>query len=232
MEKEKTLNKIKNKLVISVQSAKNEPLYNENAMNALIDTTVMLAQIDALRLAGKRDIKNTKEKYGEDVVIIGITKPDTIPLNYKELVYITPDIAHAREVVEAGADIVAFDSTKRNSSAKEIVEYIHSKNRLAMGDIGDFEDAKYALECGCDIISTTLSGYTKETENLPDTPDFELLEKCVSKLKCPVIMEGKIWEAKEVEQAFKLGAHAVVIGSAITRPHKIIERFKKGLKGV
>ena len=56
-----TVNKIKNKLIISVQSAKNEPLYNENAMNALIDTVVLLGKIDALRLAGERDIKNTRK---------------------------------------------------------------------------------------------------------------------------------------------------------------------------
>ena len=51
-----TVNKIKNKLIISVQSAKNEPLYNENAMNALIDTVVLLGKIDALRIIKKSSI--------------------------------------------------------------------------------------------------------------------------------------------------------------------------------
>ena len=201
------LQKIKGKLIISAQAGKFEPLYNEIAMNSLIETIVSMGHVDCLRLAGARDIKNTKNKYGDKVVIIGITKPDIIPDNYKELVYITPDI----------------------NSAKEIVDYIHRNNKLAMGDIGDYDDAKYAYNIGCDIISTTLSGYTKETENLPDTPDFELLEKSVKTFDVPIIMEGKIWDNSEVKKAFTLGAHSVVIGSAITRPHKIIEKFKKGL---
>ena len=230
MIKDEILKKIEGKIVISSQAAKNEPLYNEIAMSALIDTIVILGKIDTLRLAGERDVKNTKEKYGKKVTVIGITKPDTIPDNYKELVYITPDTNSALKIAKAGADIVAFDSTVRNKFAKEIVEVIHNEGKLAMGDIADFEDAKYAYSSGCDILSTTLSGYTKETENMPDVPDFNLLEKIKKELKCPVILEGKISDENDVKKAFQLGATAVVIGSMVTRPHKIIEKFKKGLK--
>ena len=41
----------------------------------------------------------------------------------------------------------------------------------------------------------------------------------------PVILEGRIWEPQEVTKAFELGAHCVVIGSAITRPQLITKRF-------
>lgn len=230
MEKINVLKRIKNKIIISSQAAVCEPLYSEAAMNAMIDTIVQLGKIDTLRLAGKRDIKNTKEKYGDNVIVIGITKPDEIPVNYKELVYITPDIEHANEVINAGADIVAFDSTLRNKNAKVIVDLIHSKNRIAMGDIANFEDAKYALKIGCDIISTTLSGYTKETENMPNTCDFELIERCSKEFMIPVIGEGKIWTSDDVKKAFNSGAFAVVVGSAVTRPHLIISKLKEGLK--
>ena len=230
MNKAEILEKIKNKLIISSQAAKSEPLYDKKAMFALIDTVVMLGNIDSLRLAGDRDVKYAKKKYKDNIAVIGITKPDKIPDNYKELVYITPTVDDAKKIIKAGADIIAFDSTVRNKKAKEIADIIHKSNKLAMGDIGNFEDAEYAVSAGCDIISTTLSGYTKETENLPDTPDFELLKKCVCTFDIPIIMEGKIWSEEEVRQAFALGAHSVVIGSAVTRPHKIIEKFKKGLK--
>ena len=227
------LDKIKNKLIISVQSAKNEPLNNEIAMNALIDTVILLGKIDALRLAGVRDIKNTKEKYKDNVVVIGITKPDIIPVNYKEIVYITPALTDAKSLIEAGADIIALDSTKRkrpnNESLKTIIDFIHSKNKLVMADISTFDEAEYAFNLGADIISTTLSGYTKETENNPETPDFKLVEKCKKELNCPVILEGKIKDESDVKKAFESGAYAVVIGSMVTRPHKIIENFKKGL---
>ena len=227
------LDKIKNKLIISVQSAKNEPLNNEIAMNALIDTVILLGKIDVLRLAGVRDIKNTKEKYKDNVVVIGITKPDIIPVNYKEIVYITPALTDAKSLIEAGADIIALDSTKRkrpnNESLKTIIDFIHSKNKLVMADISTFDEAEYAFNLGADIISTTLSGYTKETENNPETPDFKLVKKCKKELNCPVILEGKIKDESDVKKAFESGAYAVVIGSMVTRPHKIIENFKKGL---
>lgn len=233
MNDSEVLDKIKNKLIISVQSAKNEPLNNEIAMNALIDTVILLGKIDALRLAGVRDIKNTKEKYKDNVVVIGITKPDIIPVNYKEIVYITPALTDAKSLIEAGADIIALDSTKRkrpnNESLKTIIDFIHSKNKLVMADISTFDEAEYAFNLGADIISTTLSGYTKETENNPETPDFKLVEKCKKELNCPVILEGKIKDESDVKKAFESGAYAVVIGSMVTRPHKIIENFKKGL---
>lgn len=233
MNDSEVLDKIKNKLIISVQSAKNEPLNNEIAMNALIDTVILLGKIDVLRLAGVRDIKNTKEKYKDNVVVIGITKPDIIPVNYKEIVYITPALTDAKSLIEAGADIIALDSTKRkrpnNENLKTIIDFIHSKNKLVMADISTFDEAEYAFNLGADIISTTLSGYTKETENNPETPDFKLVEKCKKELNCPVILEGKIKDESDVKKAFESGAYAVVIGSMVTRPHKIIENFKKGL---
>lgn len=231
MDKNLILNKIKNKIIVSSQAQKNEPLYNEIAMNALIETIVVLGKTDCLRLAGARDVKNTKEKFGDSVVVIGITKPDIIPVNYKELVYITPNIEDANSLIEAGADIIAFDATKRErkTSVLELINFIHSKNKIAMADIAEFNEAKEAYELGADIISTTLSGYTKNTENTPDTPDFNLLQKCVKELKCPIILEGKTKDYKDVKHAFELGAYAVVIGSMVTRPHKIIEEFKKGL---
>ena len=231
MDKNLILNKIKNKIIVSSQAQKNEPLYNEIAMNALIETIVVLGKTDCLRLAGARDVKNTKEKFGDSIVVIGITKPDIIPVNYKELVYITPNIEDANSLIEAGADIIAFDATKRErkTSVLELINFIHSKNKMAMADIAEFNEAKEAYELGADIISTTLSGYTKNTENTPDTPDFNLLQKCVKELKCPIILEGKTKDYKDVKHAFELGAYAVVIGSMVTRPHKIIEEFKKGL---
>ncbi len=232
MKKEKVLEKIKNSLIISAQSASGEPFHEECAMNALIDTVVMLGEIDALRLAGARDISNTRKKY-PNVTIIGITKPDIIPKNYKELVYITPSVKDAQNVANSGADIVAFDATirKRECAICEIISAVHFEGKIAMADIATFEDAQNAQKCGADIVSTTLSGYTKETENNAPVPDFELLKMCVDKLDIPVILEGKIWDKNDVKKAFEIGAHAVVIGSAVTRPHLIIQKFKEGLIG-
>ena len=56
-------------------------------------------------------------------------------------------------------------------------------------------------------------------------PDFKLLEELVKQSNLPVILEGRIWEPEQVDKAFELGAHSVVIGSAITRPQLITKRF-------
>ena len=223
------LKKIKNEVIVSIQAMPDEPLYDENCIIAMAKSVVSLGGAKVLRLAGERDIKNVKKEFS-DVIVIGITKPKVIPKNYKELVYITPTVDDCRKIVDAGADIVAFDATLRqrpnSEKLSDLVNFVKSKNKLAMADIATFDEAKNAYNLGCDIVSTTLSGYTAETENLPEKPDFELIKRIKDKLDVFTISEGKIWERKEVEYAFKIGADAVVVGSAITRPQLIFKRLK------
>lgn len=242
MSNTKILNKLKNQIIVSVQSSFGEPLYDENIMIAMVKS-VISGGACALRLAGERDIKNVRN-FNKEIPIIGITKPKIIPENFEELVYITPSCADCESVIAAGADIVAFDGTLRQRPSgeklSEIVDFIHFKGKLAMADISTFEEAKNAASIGCDIVSTTLSGYTKESilENKaagknPEEPDYELLLEIVKNVNCPVILEGRIWTPEQSAKAFELGAFAVVIGSAITRPHEITKRFiKKGLKAL
>lgn len=40
-------------------------------------------------------------------------------------------------------------------------------------------------------------------------------------------MEGKIWHPEQVKIALEKVAYAVVVGSAITRPHQITEKFSQ-----
>ncbi len=218
------VNRLKNKVVVSVQAMPNEPLYEESCINAMIKSVVK-GGAGALRVAGVRDVKNAKAIA--DVPVIGITKPKVIPANFKEIVYITPTLEDVISLVEAGADVVAFDGTlrKRETPISEIIKYIHINNRVAMADIATLEEGIEAAKAGADIISTTLAGYTMESLNSPEGPDFPLLEALVEKTKVPVILEGRIWLPEEVDRAFKIGAHAVVIGSAITRPQLITKRF-------
>ena len=71
--------------------------------------------------------RNIKNLYPNNIVI-GITKPNKIPVNYKELVYITPTISDCKRVIDAGADIVALDGTmsKRPNDEKleDLVKFI------------------------------------------------------------------------------------------------------------
>ena len=219
------IDRIKNAIIISVQAMPNEPLYQEECMNAMIKS-VLKGGARALRLAGARDIKNAK-KFS-DVPIIGLTKPEVIPPNWKQIVYITPGIKEVNELVNAGADIIATDGTSRprgDDNLRKIVKYISMRNKLSMADISTISEAVAARALGFDMVSTTLSGYTQNSDSNSDEPDFKLLEKAVKILDCPVILEGRIWTPEQIKKAFKLGAHAVVIGSAVTRPQLIVKRF-------
>lgn len=219
------IEKLKNKIIVSVQAMPSEPLYKEECINAMMQSAVT-GGASGLRVAGVRDVKNAKKLF--DIPVIGITKPNELPPNWKEVVYITPNVKDAQDLIEAGADIIAFDGTSRphtESNLEEIISTIKKSNRLAMADIATFEEGLACEKLGVDILSTTLSGYTMESLNDSEEPDFNLLEKLVKNTKLPVILEGKIWEPSQVKKAFELGAHCVVIGSAITRPQLITKRF-------
>ncbi|MBE7712020.1 MAG: N-acetylmannosamine-6-phosphate 2-epimerase [Cyanobacteria bacterium SIG31] len=220
---------LKGKIVVSAQAMPNEPFYDEKCIFAMMQSAIN-GGAQGLRVAGSRDVKIAKSFK---VPVIGLTKPNKLPENWKNVVYITPTLKEVQELLDAGADIIAFDGTSRprpdGCDLKQIIDLIHSNNKLAMADISSLEDGINAEIFGADIISTTLAGYTKETENTDTTPDFNLLEKLVKTVKKPVFLEGRVWYPEEVKKAFKLGAHSVVIGSAITRPHLITKRFTEVL---
>lgn len=224
------VDKLKNKVIVSVQAMPDEPLYKEECIIAMMQSVVN-GGAQGLRIAGSRDVKNAKKLF--DVPVIGLTKPDKLPENWQEVVYITPTLKEVNELIEAGADIIAFDGTSRPRKCplEDMVARIKSAGKLSMADIATFEDGLNCENLGVDIVSTTLSGYTAETKMGSDEPDFELLQNLVKYTRLPVILEGRVWEPHQVKKAFELGAHAVVIGSAITRPQLITKRFLEALNG-
>lgn len=220
------INRLKGKVVVSCQAMPSEPLYLEKCMAAMMKS-VIKGGAGGLRVAGARDVRNAKRLF--DVPVIGLTKPDVIPANWQEIVYITPTVKEVIELVEAGADIIAFDGTMRprpdGAKLEDLIKYIKLNKRVSMADISTLEEAQNAEKLGADILSTTLSGYTQFSQNRGDGPDFELLKELVENTNLPVVLEGRIWEPAEVTKAFEIGAHCVVIGSAITRPQLITKRF-------
>ena len=219
------IDKLKNKVVVSVQAMPNEPLYKEECMIAMMQS-VLKGGAGGLRVAGSRDVRNAKKLT--DVPVIGLTKPDSIPANWQEIVYITPTLKEVTELVRAGADIIAFDGTQRkrpNCTVEEIIKFIKINNRISMADISTIDEGIACDKMNVDMISTTLSGYTQYSPLKNNEPDFELLENLVKNTSKPVVLEGRIWKPEEVTKAFELGAHCFVIGSAITRPQLITKRF-------
>jgi len=222
------IEKIRKKVIISCQASAGDCIYNDNCLLSIIKSVVQ-GGAACLRLAGEKDIRETKEIF-PDITVIGITKPDPLPQNWKESVYITPSFADAKIISDAGADIIAIDGTSRPRPAEnlaELIDKIHKElNKPVMADCSTLEEGIMCGLLGADIISTTLSGYTQNTlDKNNDEPDYELLNNLVKALKIPIILEGRIWTVEHVKKAFESGACAVVIGSAVTRPQVITKRF-------
>ena len=204
-------------LIVSCQALPDEPLYGGDTMMKMAVAAEEAGAI-GIRTNGTEDISRIKGKVNLPLIgIIKKTMPDTS-------VFITPTMKEVKEVIEAGADIVAVDTTDRGDRLKEVkemIDYIHHKNAYAMADISVIEEGIKAEELGADFISTTLSGYTSYSPQ-QDQPDFKLIRELSEKVKkVPVVAEGRIKTPEEAVKAMKFGAKYVVVGSAITRPQLI-----------
>ena len=70
-----------------------------------------------------------------------------------------------------------------------------------------------------------MNGYTEATAHCKGDPNYELVRRMAEKLPCPVIAEGRVHTPEQAKRMLELGAWAVVVGGAITRPLEIAERF-------
>ncbi len=82
---------------------------------------------------------------------------------------------------------------------------------------------------GADLVATTLVGHTPYTAHQKEF-DREFIRTLAQSIKVPVIAEGGIWSPDQALEALEAGALAVVVGSAITRPQLITERFVQKLQ--
>ncbi len=134
-------------------------------------------------------------------------------------------------VVDAGADLVALDATLRPhpgglSPAEFIQQVKAATGKPVLADVATYADGLAAWQSGADAVSTALSGYT--TGSLQQAyPDFGLIARLAAGLLIPVIAEGRITTPDQAARALELGAFAVVVGSAITRPQLITRQFVK-----
>ena len=181
---------------------------------------------DAIRANGAPDIAAIRQIT--DKPIIGLLKKDVAGFE----VYITPDFASIEEIVAAGADYIALDVTHRPRPVplEELFKAIHAHGKKVFADCATLQDATRAAALGADVVSTTMAGYTPETEafKTPE-PDFALLEQICRIVNIPVVAEGRFWIPEQVAKAFSLGASGVVVGTAITNPRDITKRFVAAL---
>jgi len=215
---------VKGKLIVSCQALKDEPLHGAEVM-AKMALAAQMGGAAAIRANGPADIRAIKAAV--DLPVIGLYKRGNSG------VYITPTFDDAAEIAEAGADVIALDCANRNrpdgAPLGDLLERIRRELRLpAFADVSTLAEAQGAAALGAAMAAPTLSGYT---ENSPasEGPDFDLLAQMINALPIPVIAEGRIHTPEQARRALDLGAWAVVVGSAITRPRAITARFARAL---
>ena len=212
-------------LIVSCQARDDNPLTGAIYMQAMA-LAALQGGADAIRANGAADIVAIRRIT--DKPIIGLLKKDLLGFE----VYITPDLASVQEIAEAGADYIALDVTHRYRPVPLEVLFakIHSLGKKVFADCASLSDATRAAALGADLVSTTMAGYTPETQGSKTSqPDFDLLEQICHSLTIPTIAEGRFWTPEQVQQAFRLGARGVVVGTAITNPRDITKRFKAAL---
>ena len=228
------LNRLKKQIIVSCQGyeALGNPFFTKEDMYKMV-LSAQRAGSTAVRLNNPDTIRYVKQHLPE-MVIIGIWKVETP--GYE--VFITTTFEEARTLIELGCDIVAIDGTNRvnrlGQKGYEVIQEVKQAypQQLIMADLSTIEEAREAVRAGADIISTTLSGYTRETSGInEDGPDFELIQ--VIRKEFPSVFinaEGRIWTIEDATKAFKQGADMVTVGTAITNPMLIAKRFVEKVK--
>lgn len=223
-------------LIVSSQALAGNPMLDTEKLASMAEAAA-LGGAAALRVNGPEVVRELKKRV--DVPIIGINKVK----DETGRTVITPTFALAKEVVDAGASIVAVDACFYPSSIKEdlkiLTDRIHNElGAMVMADISTPEEAAAAAEAGVDAVSTTLAGYVPNALHSADelyTPNYAIIEQIAAKnLSIPLVAEGRFWTPESVVKALNMGAQAVVIGKAITNPMAItkyfIAKMTEGLK--
>lgn len=219
------LEKIKGGLIVSCQALPDEPLHSSFIMGRMAIAAEQGGAI-GIRANSKEDIAEIKKQT--KLPLIGIVKRDYDDSS----VYITATIKEIHELMEVGCEIIALDATDQKrpegQSLEDFVKQIREKypDVLLMADSSTIEEVLSAEKLGFDLLSTTLMGYTEKSKglNIADQ-DFEKLKIILEAVNTPVIAEGHIDTPEKAKRCLELGVHAVVVGSAITRPQLITEQF-------
>lgn len=215
----------KNSLIVSCQAEDNEPLYGAHHMERMAIAAVQ-SGAKGIRANSAIDVEAIKRVV--DVPVIGLIK-DRNP-QYKA--FITTTFEQIRDLVNAGADLIAIDSTgvSRPVPVQHLYAYIKKYYPTVgiVADVADIGDVKKIVKYEPDFISTTLSGYTDYTQQRKK-PDLDFIDEIRAITTIPVIAEGNYKKPHQVRQAILRGAYTVVVGGAITRPQQITENFTEVL---
>jgi len=212
------MKELEGKLIVSCQADASDAFYGFMDRFA---KAALAGGAGGIRANGVRDVRAIRSAV--NLPIIGIEKI----LHSDGTILITPNFESAQALVEAGADMIALDCTKRGQQYGALERLARIKAELqvpVLADIATIEEAQAAAQAGADAVLSTMRGYTAGTAHaLRFDPTF--IEDLVRAVSIPVIAEGRVDRPELARQAIEAGAFAVVVGSAITRPHLITRLF-------
>ena len=231
MTKQELFDLIRGTIVVSCQATPGEPLYmKDQSVMYLMARAAKQAGAKMIRTSSVRDIVEIKEETG--LPVIGLIKREYPGYQGR----ITMTMREVDECMEAMADIVSIDCTFNERgdglTPGEFLRQVKEKypNIIIMADCATLEEAVAAYEAGADLVGSTMNGYTPQTRDCKGEPNYELVRDMVAALPCPVIAEGRVHTPEQARKMLELGAWAVVVGGAITRPLEIATRFMDAVK--
>lgn len=224
------ISRLRGGIIVSCQAEGDDP-FNHPEYLALFARAAEMGGASGIRAREPENIRAIRTSVA--LPIIGITKSAFAD----DSVLITGDFHDVQAVIDAGADIVAADTTQRArpnglSGSQFIAEMKKRWDIPVMADVSTVDEGMAAEGAGADLIGTTLAGYTPYTASRynEDEPDWAVLEALARRARVPVIAEGRIWTPEQARKALELGAFAVVVGTAITRPRVVTRRFVDAVK--
>ena len=222
---------IKGSIIVSCQALPHEPMYcEEMSLMPYFAKAAQQAGSKVIRTSSVRDVIAIKEKTG--MPVIGLIKREYPGYTGR----ITMTMREVDECMEAMADIVSIDCTFNERAdgltPPEFLKQVKAKypNIIIMADCATLEEAVAAYEAGADLVGSTMNGYTPQTKHCKGEPNYELVKEMVAALPCPVIAERRVHTPEQARKMLEIGAWAVVVGGAITRPLEIANRFMAAVK--
>ncbi len=216
------LARLQSSLIVSCQPVPGGPMDRPDIVAAFA-----LAALDGgaagLRIEGIANVQAVRRVTSGP--LIGLIKRDMDD----SPVRITPLVQDIQDLIDAGADIVAFDATDRirPTPIATLIASIHALGALSMADCATPADGLAAHEWGVSILGSTMSGYTDGP--VPDGPDLDLVT-ALAAIGPFVIAEGRYQTPAQAAAAMRAGATAVVAGSAITRPEHVTSWFVQAMR--
>ena len=219
----KLIEQLKGGMIVSCQAEGDDPFNANPEYMALFARAAEMGGAIGIRTQGITKLEAIKR--ATPLPVIGLLKSQ-----FEDgTVRITGSFDEVEQLINSNSDIVAIDGTFREREGLTGPEFIkavkHRYGCLVLADIATFSEAKACEEAGADCVSTTLNGYTPDTMKYHDGPNYDILKECVNGLSIPVFAEGRYNTPAEAGMAMKLGAFAVISGTAITRPRVITQWF-------